>query len=413
MMILMLFPADFAAYAEEVPEVTEIMQENHEPETERETTETDVQEQSGGEPAINPAGGTGENVSETTPEPGMELFSLTSLPLLGTGAPGDSTWQEGFQYTLDETEGTVTLTSYTGAGESAVTIASEAVIDGHSYRTVLCHEDENTSFFGSTAAAIETVTIESGVVIKNMSSFFRDCENLSAVTFGDVDTTGLVSMRNAFRNCRKLTALDLSKIPLSGNVDSSGMLEQCESLLTITLPSTRTALTLPDYYCPYDGAVSDESQSFTNLLDIPGSVLAVQKKRNRVGSDYIVRVPASVELSWQEGQFLGSFDITVEMDHLDNGDYVSLLVDDLDDPGAAGEICLTDGTMDLPIHLDSETTAGSEIKPHTFEKTGGSVTRHITLTSETGLSESACSGKRFSGGINVTYTSGRKWTLSP
>lgn len=348
LMILLIWPAGLSVSASESVEPDEIVP-TEETETETEETETEEPE------ALPPEEGSPEELIAQ----GMRLFSIPSPPLPGAGAPGDSTWQEGFEYTLDEAAGTVTLTRYTGADTAAVTIPAEAVIGGTSYRTVIDHPEDNSPFFGSAAAAIEQVTVESGVIINGMSSLFQGCMNL----------------------------------------------------LTITLPAERVPLPLPDYYCPCDGVSSDESVSYTNLSDIPEDVSMVQKKRSRVGSDYIVRVPASVDLLWEEDQFTGSFDITVEMDRLDSGDYVEMLLDDLDDPAADGVITLSDGTGDLLIRLESETTSGSEIRPHIFEKAGGPVTRHITLTSDTGLSESDCSGRLFSGGVNVTYRSGRKWTL--
>ena len=135
-----------------------------------------------------------------------------------------------YQYTLDESAMTVTLTDYIGSGTD-VHVAASYLLDGKEYRTLL----EATSVFrGNTA--ITSVKIYDGVTVasNSMAEMFYGCASLKTADLTGLDTTGVTSLRRLFSECKKLTGVDVTGWDTSAVEDMSYLFDYCSALTTIT-----------------------------------------------------------------------------------------------------------------------------------------------------------------------------------
>ena len=144
---------------------------------------------------------------------GMEGHALRDCKLdyLQVWEAGELPALEGFEYTLDEEAGTVTLTKYTGT-EPEVTVHGAYYVEGAAYDTVL---DASSVFRGN--ATITAVTILGGVSFLNgsMSYLFAECTKLVSVDLSQADTTGVTDMSYLF-SCATSKASSLTTVDVTG-----------------------------------------------------------------------------------------------------------------------------------------------------------------------------------------------------
>ncbi len=160
----------------------------------------------------------------------------------------DTSWQNEYDYTLDDSNNTITLTGYHGEGGDVV-IPSSAVIGDKTYQVVVT-STKKVPFFPEDN--IVSFTAKDGVKFLNLSCFFlgwRDNgnnyyvsgrRNLIAVTFEKVDTSAVTDMSYMFTNCFKLENLDLSNLDTSNVEDMSYMFFYCNSLKNVNLTGFNT-----------------------------------------------------------------------------------------------------------------------------------------------------------------------------
>ncbi len=82
---------------------------------------------------------------------------------------------------------------------------------------------------------IETVRFLGDITPQNMTGWFQDCKNLTAIygMAGHLHTSKVEYMDNAFAGCGKLTVLDLSGFDTGSVMEFSSMFKDCSSLETI------------------------------------------------------------------------------------------------------------------------------------------------------------------------------------
>ncbi len=174
----------------------------------------------------------------------------------------DTTWQAGYGYTLNESEGTITLVKHFETGSVDINIPAKAVIGGKEYKVVIKElQLQNTgkvtfgngvilSGYGRFARSKFREIDFSGVYSKNLfmkQHMFSRCENLEKITWGDtIDLNMDLRNNNASTEigleymvawCPKLKEIDLSVLDIDRNSLAwlVGVFEGCDSLEKINM----------------------------------------------------------------------------------------------------------------------------------------------------------------------------------
>lgn len=152
--------------------------------------------------------------------------------------PVNTSWQNGYSYTLDRSAGTITLLRYkmrTSRTDTEITVPATAVIGDVIYRTHIAAGLFAQSYY------VRKVTIEDGVVVDGSMRFlFRECFQLEEVEFGQIDTTGLTSTAGMFMNCVQLRHVDMSMIDMSQVTSMFEMFQNCYRLESLNVSNWDT-----------------------------------------------------------------------------------------------------------------------------------------------------------------------------
>ena len=100
--------------------------------------------------------------------------------------------------------------------------------------------------------------------VKNMCCMFYECENLTSLDLGDLDTSGVTDMSGMFEHCLSLTSLDLSDLDTSSVTDMYYMFRDCESLTSLDLSNFDTS-SVTDMHYMFDGCESLTSLDLSNF----------------------------------------------------------------------------------------------------------------------------------------------------
>ena len=160
--------------------------------TEGEVTESDA----AAEAAVTEEDGAEEEAAPETEDVALPADATDSdSGSVAAPAAGDTTWQDDFQYTLDESAGTITLNKYTGESDD-VTVPGKAVIGGKEYQT--CLKDVSASrgndpIFPTAAPRYSygTIKFEEGVRLPDDSSYLFYHLHADELDLLDVDTSNV------------------------------------------------------------------------------------------------------------------------------------------------------------------------------------------------------------------------------
>ena len=148
-----------------------------------------------------------------------------------------------WNYTLDDTNNTITLNYYTGS-ETDVTVYGRYQISGKTYDTKIGNGNASYStpyMFNGNATTncknIQTITFKEGIDtsnVTNMSNMFYKCSALTQINgLENLDTSNVTDMDDMFEYCTSLTSLDLSNWDTSKVTTMTDMFNSCTSLTKI------------------------------------------------------------------------------------------------------------------------------------------------------------------------------------
>ena len=143
-------------------------------------------------------------------------------------------------YTLNETDGTITLKYYKGSSAD-VTVYSNYEVKGKMYHTKIGNynpKDYNNYMFKN-KTGVKTVIFSDNIDFSdttNMSYMFGNCKALESIDFGkNFDTSHVTDMSYMFKSCNALAKLDLSGFDVGNVTTMVSMFESCMSLSDINL----------------------------------------------------------------------------------------------------------------------------------------------------------------------------------
>ena len=202
----------------------------------------------------------------------------------------DTTWQEEYNYILDNTNGRIVLSSYKGLGGDVV-IPAKAVLNGTEYTTVVSYTYKYDSitkgykyFFPKDN--ITSLKVEDNVSFTNLSHFF-DLGNyrnkLRMVEFGDIVITESCSADCLFIKCKNLGTVTFGNICNSDNINNmASMFLRCENIQSVDLSNfdTKNVTDMSYMFCLCK-SLREVKQNFNtsnviNMSDMFGST-AIQK----------------------------------------------------------------------------------------------------------------------------------------
>ena len=193
-----------------------------------------------------------------------------------------------WEYTTDDSAGTITLTRYVG-GFNDVVVKSCYSVDGKVYESVVLGESTSSTgpFVGSTKQGVITsVMLKDGVRLPtDCSHMFEGCSALKSVNAKNWDTSSVKNMSSMFYGCSSLTELEVSSWNTSLVEDMSSMFENCSAIVSLDLNHWDTNLvtnmnsmfskcsTLTTIYVlsPFvTTAVIDSSEMFADCTELVG-----------------------------------------------------------------------------------------------------------------------------------------------
>jgi uncharacterized repeat protein (TIGR02543 family) len=150
-------------------------------------------------------------------------------------------WTYYWDYTLDNTANTISLTKYKGA-ETTYTVPATATIDGKVYSLIFGSGSPKTNTTQVDLGTITSLSFESGVKFPEDSSYMFYGSKLTSLNLtGVVDTSNVTNMSRMFSGCKLLTSLDLSGFNTSQVKNMDSMFSGCSSLTSLDLSNFDTS----------------------------------------------------------------------------------------------------------------------------------------------------------------------------
>ncbi len=155
----------------------------------------------------------------------------------------DTTWQNDYDYMLDEENSIISLLQYkVGMPGGDIIIPAKAIIDGVSYTTNFgthfyyfpSSRGYSSSYFFP-EDNLTSFAVENGAVMINGAFLFAGQTHLVSVDLSNADTSAVTTMKGMFYFCTDLTDINLSGLDTSNLREISGMygegiFENCYSL---------------------------------------------------------------------------------------------------------------------------------------------------------------------------------------
>lgn len=141
-----------------------------------------------------------------------------SAPMLGNRSNPDTTWQNDWDYVLDEEEGKIYLELYQGY-ETELVVPAKAKIDGKEYNTYLSTQQHYSAFdYWKTYIEFDKVSFEEGVKAAPDASFLFYDARINELDVSNLDTSETTNMAYMFGEMKNITYLDVSNLDTT-NVD--------------------------------------------------------------------------------------------------------------------------------------------------------------------------------------------------
>ena len=171
----------------------------------------------------------------------IELFKVTGEYEV-CNICGEKPLSKIWNYTLNETDKTITLNRYIGE-ETDIIVNSSYLIDGTTYKTKIAANAQSWStdyMFGRTS--IKTVKFEKNIELPDsIAGMFRDCSSLTNVDISNLDTSNVTDMSNMFLNCTSLISLDVSNFDTSNVMFMNSMFNGCSGLTSLDVSNFSTS----------------------------------------------------------------------------------------------------------------------------------------------------------------------------
>lgn len=171
----------------------------------------------------------------------IELFKVTGEYEV-CSICGEKPLSKIWNYTLNETDKTITLNRYIGE-ETDVIVHSNYLIDGTTYKTRIAANAQSWStdyMFGR--KSIKTVKFEKNIELPDsIAGMFRECSSLTNVDMSNLDTSNVTDMSYMFYKCISLTSINLSDLDTSNVINMSSVFSGCSGLTSINLSGLDTS----------------------------------------------------------------------------------------------------------------------------------------------------------------------------
>lgn len=163
-----------------------------------------------------------------------------------------------WNYTLDDTNNTITLNYYTGS-ETDVIVYANYVIGGKTYKTQIASnsanatdktvymfngQGKNSYGWSSKSRYIKSIKFSKDIDtsnVTNMKYMFYYCAKLTDLDISCFDTGNVTDMQYMFRNCESLTSLDISNFDTSKVINMEWMFSYCKALTSLDLSNFDTS----------------------------------------------------------------------------------------------------------------------------------------------------------------------------
>ena len=151
-----------------------------------------------------------------------------------------------WNYTLNDTDGTITLNYYIGS-KVDVTVYSNYEVNGKTYQTKIADNNSNVSSNYMFASKTAVVSVKFGNSIDfsdttNTNHMFYNCISLTNIDFGDnFDTCNMADMSSMFEGCRKLVTLDITQFDTGNTTNMKRMFSGCQLLKDLDVSSFDTS----------------------------------------------------------------------------------------------------------------------------------------------------------------------------
>ena len=173
-----------------------------------------------------------------------------------------------WSYTLDETNGTVTLNYYTGSATD-VTVYALYQLNNNIYNTKIASNDSNvqSNYMFADNTTITSIIFNKGIDTSNMTSMsymFYGCTALTTINgLEHFDTSNVTFMKCVFYNCTALRSLDLSNFNTSNVTNMYCMFYGCIALTSLDVSGWNTSK-VTNMYCMFYRCIS------LTTLDVSG-----------------------------------------------------------------------------------------------------------------------------------------------
>lgn len=178
----------------------------------------------------------------------IELFKVTG-EYQACNVCGEQPLSKNWQYTLNESDKTITLRRYIGA-DADVIVNNTYRVNGVTYKTKLASNIDNQYGWGNTNymfygnKTVTSIMFEDDIDTSetySMSGMFCNCPSLISIDLRNFDTSNVINMSNMFRSCTSLTNLDLDNFDTSNVTNMAMMFNYCPALTFLNVRNFDTS----------------------------------------------------------------------------------------------------------------------------------------------------------------------------
>lgn len=141
-----------------------------------------------------------------------------------------------WNYTLDDTNNTITLNYYAGS-EKDVIVYANYVIDGKTYKTQIASYKNDKNFkYDNAVGYMFNGWARPNSTDGGVTGYMTQCRYIKSIKFSkDIDTSNVTDMSYMFNSCDALTDLDISCFDTSNVTNMTAMFNGCEALTDLDI----------------------------------------------------------------------------------------------------------------------------------------------------------------------------------